>query len=335
MQIVNRNRIEWIDICKAVLIFLVVLAHVDKTDVSSVYISGFRMPLFFFLSGMVFNSEKYTFQTFFKSRFNGLIIPYILFYLLTYLYWLIIERHIRPLGMEWWHPFIGLLYGAGPYMAHNGILWFIPCMFVIQCLFFTITKVIKRQILKVMIVVAMVFCGFYIKPILPWSINIALVCLPFFAMGVWFKDIFLKEYAHFKMLYILLISSISYFLIQGLTQNRVGIVSANYGDIWIFEIAAILGIVMMCMCFKILIPRGQHLSLVETIGRNTIVIFALHGPLLRVLRYISQYIFPTISIETNILLSLIISMLTILLLYPIIPIYNRIKTKYLARLFLR
>ena len=96
------NRIEWIDLCKAIGIFLVVFTHRDTTVVSSVYIFGFHMPLFFFLSGVVFNYEKYTIKSFSKSRFNGLIISYIFFYLITYVYWLFIERNVRQLDVTWW-----------------------------------------------------------------------------------------------------------------------------------------------------------------------------------------------------------------------------------------
>lgn len=88
------------------------------------------MPLFFFLSGLVLNRSKYTFKNFLKNRFSTLILPYIFFYLLTYIYWLLIENHFRSFDMTWYKPLLGMIYG-GQYnglMDHNGILWFLPCL---------------------------------------------------------------------------------------------------------------------------------------------------------------------------------------------------------------
>lgn len=243
------KRIEWIDICKAIGIFLVVFAHVDTTVVSSVYIFGFHMPLFFFLSGLVFNYEKYTLKTFFKSRFNGLIIPYVFFYLITYLYWLVIERHVRPLDMTPLQPLLGLFYGTGHYTAHNGILWFLPCLFVVESLFFLICKYCKKSVLIVALILIITLVGFSFEKMLPWSINVAMTSVQFFAVGFWLKGLFVKDSSNKNGLLIFIISGLLYFVIQGLTQNKIGLVSANYGNIFAFEGAAYWGILMICsMC---------------------------------------------------------------------------------------
>lgn len=117
------KRVQWVDWCKGIGILLVLLGHTLRTDVSLVYVYGFHMPLFFFLSGLVCNEKKYNWKSFLKSRFNTLIIPYIVFYLLTWLYWLFIERSVRPIDLSWWQPLVGMVYGAQWHglMDHNGI----------------------------------------------------------------------------------------------------------------------------------------------------------------------------------------------------------------------
>ena len=136
----SNKRIEWVDICKAYAIFLVVLGHVLTNEISHVYIYGFHMPLSFFLSGIVFDDSKYSFNSFIKSRINSIVIPYLFFYLITYLYWLVIESSYRSFTLKWWEPLIGMLYGSQymGYMDHNGILWFLPCLFVVELLSFLI-----------------------------------------------------------------------------------------------------------------------------------------------------------------------------------------------------
>ena len=49
----KKKRTEWIDIAKAISITLVVLGHAGH-DFLDIYLGWFRMPLFFFLSGILF-----------------------------------------------------------------------------------------------------------------------------------------------------------------------------------------------------------------------------------------------------------------------------------------
>lgn len=70
-----KERVQWIDNCKGVAICFVILGHTLLTNNSWLIIYSFHMPLFFFLSGLVCNEKKYTWETFLKSRFNSLVIP--------------------------------------------------------------------------------------------------------------------------------------------------------------------------------------------------------------------------------------------------------------------
>lgn len=61
-MIVN-ERLREIDIVRGITIFLVVLGHTGAAEVSEGLVSeilrGFRMPLFFMVSGYLFSSSKY------------------------------------------------------------------------------------------------------------------------------------------------------------------------------------------------------------------------------------------------------------------------------------
>ena len=92
---IQRNNI--IDILKGIAILFVVFGHICWEGVSHEYLWGFHMAIFFFASGVFFSTKKYndSFNSFLKVKVKGLIFPYIVFYLITYVYWVFIESRFR------------------------------------------------------------------------------------------------------------------------------------------------------------------------------------------------------------------------------------------------
>lgn len=329
------GRVQWIDGCKGIAILLVILGHTMRTDLSLVYIYGFHMPLFFFLSGLVCNEKKYTWSSFLKSRFNTLVIPYIAFYLLTWLYWLFVERSFRPLGMEWWQPLIGMAYGAQwhGYMDHNGILWFLPCLFMTEVLFFAVKKLSKGW-LQIVSVVFLACVGFLVKTNLPWCINIACVALQFFFVGNLLRGVLLKLEETNRDRTVTIIVSIAttaiYFLFSAYWLNRVNMATNEYGIIPVFELLAFLGICgFVCACKWTNFSCGGGYF-----GRNTLVIFALHQPILRIVRFIGAKLLPCFPVETNILYALAADIVVVFCLIPLIWLYNKYGLPFLKKLYI-
>lgn len=330
------GRVQWIDGCKGLGILLVILGHTMRTDLSLVYIYGFHMPLFFFLSGLVCDEKRYTWKTFLKSRFNSLVIPYIAFYLLTWVYWLLVERSFRPLGMEWWQPLIGMVYGAQwhDYMAHNGILWFLPCLFMTEVLFFAVKKLPKAWI-QLLIIFLFAGLGFLFKTNLPWCVNIACVALQFFFVGNLLRNVLLKteETKRNKTVAIIasLLMSSFYILLSSFWLNHVNLATNAYGNIAVFELLAFMGICGFVSVCKWLcngrIGGGQ-------IGCNTLVIFALHQPILRIVRFIGERLLTTFPIETNLLYAIAADAIVMLCLIPLIWLYNKYGLPFLKKYYL-
>lgn len=95
------------------------------------------------LSGLLFKKEKFLcFRNFLASRFKSLLVPYAIFYLLTYIYWLLVERHVRGADISPISQLFGLVYGTYDmrFMMFNGALWFIPCLFSMEISFWLLAK---------------------------------------------------------------------------------------------------------------------------------------------------------------------------------------------------
>ena len=91
----DKKRIAWIDLAKGICIVLVVLHHVASVIGVSypfdVQARGFRMPLYFILSGLFFKQYE-GFVGFVKRKTNKLLIPFLFFLLATsvLVYWVLI-----------------------------------------------------------------------------------------------------------------------------------------------------------------------------------------------------------------------------------------------------
>ena len=81
------RRIDFVDLTKGVCIILVVMAHVggafEQLDTNSM-LSCFRMPLYFFISGVFFKSYE-GLLGFILRKINKLIIPFLFFNLSAFL----------------------------------------------------------------------------------------------------------------------------------------------------------------------------------------------------------------------------------------------------------
>ena len=127
------DRIHYLDIAKGIGIYLVVLGHVTHSEWLWYYIWQFHMPLFFFISGLLY-TPKDSFRAFLIKRAKSLYIPYVIFFLITFVYWVLIERKYRGAEIPISYELVGLPYGTyeGGHLFFNGVLWFLPCLFATE-----------------------------------------------------------------------------------------------------------------------------------------------------------------------------------------------------------
>lgn len=191
-----KKRVEFIDLAKGIGILTVVWAHIMLVGWSHRLIYGFHMPFFFLASGLLFNRDRYSsFGEFLGHRSRGMLLPYAIYSVITWGIWALfrylrhdaVKSYLAPLMQTIWAQ------GSGEFMVHNSALWFIPCLFAVEIMYFFISRMGDRKALITSFAIAAMggllaylFGESYLMN-LPWNLDAAFYALPFFCVADVFK----------------------------------------------------------------------------------------------------------------------------------------------------
>lgn len=186
------GRVLYIDYAKALGMLLIIWGHVKLTGVSNEFVYAFHIPLFFFLSGMVFNRDRYVdFGHFLSKKVRSLLIPYAVFSLLTWILWVAYSFLTHADVDSIWRPLLQtfIAQGSGGFLVHNVPLWFVTCLFVVEMIYWFVSKL--KDSLNVTLCVVLAIVGFCLDNrcdvwdfrLMPWSIDVAMMAIIFFALG--------------------------------------------------------------------------------------------------------------------------------------------------------
>lgn len=193
LQSPARKRIDWIDMAKGYGMILVIIGHIVVSH-GTVYtlISSFHMPLFFILSGYLF-SNKRSFKEFFIKRIKSLVVPYFCLCIP-----LLISKAINGLIDGNYTSLTDTVVYTYQYFMkfvvqkRESTLWFVACLFVINIIFYFLSKLVKNDYALLVTSFIIGFAGLmyckYVAVYLPWAADLALTAIPFFALGYFSKN---------------------------------------------------------------------------------------------------------------------------------------------------
>ncbi len=318
----SSEREEWIDAAKGIGIILVVLGHIWLIGPGQKIINSFHMPLFFFLSGYVFRFERYQgFRQFFSSKMNRILAPYLWFSVITYSYWLIVERWVSGNGISPLAAFLNIFkcQGADRYLPHNSALWFLPCLFVVEVLFYCLAKNRTGEYILSLLMLISLFghsISHWIPENWPWTINIALTGLVFYGMGFLLRRIDFESGLSRRLLALVFGVATAFGLYLALENTFVIMAACIFGNFFYFYSAAFLNIIGI-VAASVLLRKTCWLTF---LGQNSLTIFALHFPIKRLVMGFSGLLLrmPLEEIKSSFLLSSLDTFVTILVLLPLI-----------------
>ena len=323
------NRIEWIDAAKGIGIIFVVLGHIWLIGPGPKYISSFHMPLFFFLSGYVFRfGRTHGIREFICDKMKHILVPYAWFSFITFGYWLLVERRLSGNRISPLSAFINIFtcQGADQYLPHNPALWFLPCLFLVEVMFYCVAWNRKKVYIPILLMLLSIV-GYFISRFLPgsfpWSINVALIGVVFYGSGYILGSTGRASISSPTMIIVGLTGALILGLIISLKNTYVIMAACIFGDYFYFFSAAFLNILGILGGAFLL----RNVACLVFLGRNSLVIFALHFPIKRIVMGLNGIFFNTSleEIKASFLLSGLGTLITLLMLLPFIHI---IRTRF-------
>ena len=326
-----KEKIEWIDITKGLLIALVVLGHISLTReidggvirkpsymIENIWsgimcwIYACHIPGFFIVNGILKNRTKYQtkdydIRTLLSKQRR--VLTYYLFFSSVFFVRYILQAIV---GHDEWNDVLSFAYNTCT-LVGMGVLWFLPTFFISQVLFHIYIKgnFLIRGGLLVLTILS--FVSTYI-----WGINNimdsmdvmvkligvlsrSLIALSFVILGYYFDK---KKLFEFKYVFIGFISVFSY------TNGIVDMNKLLFNNLFLFYMYAILGFMFVVLIARLICKYLNFIKQVVSFwGRESLFIMCTHTVLL----VIHASIFVSIKITNifwiNIILAFVMTML--------------------------
>lgn len=292
------QRFDYVDIAKGMCILAVVWGHITG-GVLTMMGSPVRMPFFFMVSGMLFRSSKYpTLSEFAIVRIKRLFKPYLIYSVVTWIVWAT-YNYVTHKGVDsYFDPLLQtiLAQGSGQFLKHNSPLWFIPCLFAVEVMYFYICKLKDYQniiccflLAGVSIVCEYVWSEDYLY-LLPWNFDAALMALPFYSIG----NMVIKHIGHKRIydvidhnriaswIFVAIVSFILYLSTKVFWPISMG--HSFYGNHYIFYPRALVGCAALIVLSVLVSVYKNKVLLIlakywKWAGINSFDIMATHVPI--------------------------------------------------------
>jgi fucose 4-O-acetylase-like acetyltransferase len=290
----ERKRNEALDIAKGIGILLVVLGHCPQvwTPLKQ-WIYSFHVPLFFLISGMVWDRAAHEENGilnvgFLIKKAVRLLSPCLVWGLAYMLARAMVSRTFKIESLGW------LLYNSENSISRAGSLtplWFLSCMFVTVCLFkgiqwFTCKKQSSRWILLALSF-AFAALGLFLPrfPLgYPWNVDIAMLGLTLMIWGYLAKET-MDRLSEKPLLCLLIgLAALSVLILTyrlnlpKVSNKYVEVSDRSFGNPALFLLDALCGCVFVLSLSAFFADFSLCGQLLSRLGKDTIPILLLHKP---------------------------------------------------------
>ena len=311
----ENNRITYIDLAKGFCIVLVVLFHtkgvLNVHYSCDAFLASFRLPLYFFLSGLFFKDYG-SFIRFIIKKVNRLLVPFFCFYLCFSVCVPNLLHNVLNINFDTVVGWTSIWAFIHPGQYPNIPIWFLWCLFLMNVLFLIIYKVSNRyggQFSISIVILFCVTCGFIGSQFINSEFTDygnffkALQNMPFFCFGY-----LLKHYGGLQCIQEMSRPSIIFFILIFLFLTF--FLTIFYPVYFMTGVTGTLFILLLAR----LIDRLPFFSYV---GRYSIMLLLTHDLLIRALTPLCVSLSEKTGSQTAIFLLFITVLMSYYLLIPL------------------
>ncbi len=307
----GKERIAYIDFMKGLCILLIVMEHMPNANFYDSLLphldntlKSFRIPMYFFLSGLFFKTYN-GFNDFLRKKTNNLIITLLFFHFLCCFFkfpLVAIVHKVRPdviidfRIIDIIPPFLGRFWRAA------GALWFLVALFLVNILYYIFHTFWGKRgvVIAVFISSILGYSLMKFKIVLPFEGDIALVGLPYFLLGSFIKqNNFLAPSKYDKLGYFVFLPICIFLYHYSSNISFLYQVVPNFFLLYFIPFIAILSLFWLC-------KNLRYIPLICYFGRYSVIILGTHQLLISYVFFLIRGIYPLVGITQSIIIFTIV-----------------------------
>lgn len=279
-------RKSWIDFLRGLAMLLVIWGHIAKTErMFYVFTGPFKMPLFFAVTGYVFNDVGGNWRKFLKNLWLKIIIPWIVLSLI----WIkpiyaVITRHPEKIPV-YFYDFVS-----------GKVLWFMPCIVMAECIYFCIRKYIASRRIQHIALALVSVLGIVMSNIGIGRfamIDVACISQAFILFGYWFKnnEATIRDKIGNSKLFLLVSAYIALVFMSVIVfpGESIDVHNNRYYSYFLCGIMIFISLLTLFVAApKIARYRNKLIGWIVFVGQNTLVFYIMHYDARFVIRKILQ-----------------------------------------------
>lgn len=308
-QLINNQRIDYIDALRGLCMLSIVWYHTDHPDFLNY---PFYNATLFFVSGLLFKPTPW--GTFFIKKFFTLLIPFVFFYLVYYGFLLAtnyVKYHTISKEIIFSLFDVFRLYSGTDGYTCNYPLWFIWALFLIQLMTNLMDKILKKKIYILIVSFVLYLLGieYIIHVPTPFMIGRSSTYIIYYVVGY----VFSRRLIECRHPIVLIISFMMLFGMFRILRQQISI---SYEIMNCMEFVT-LSIVLLMLCRLVVnIPLASFFTY---FGVHSLIVFGMHDMYLTIFRLLTLNIIGAMSVE----LGFVNWILTLMVMIPTIVVYNK------------
>lgn len=276
-----KQRVTWLDIAKAITIFLVVFGHVLRGGTAQKIVFSFHVATFFLLSGMTCKTDNLKARI--KNDFLRIMVPYYSFSILSIIIFRFLgdfaaSRFSLDVDTSLWHNLVGMLYACpvNHYLKYNLPLWFLPCLFTTKMLYYVLCRLCRENqpqvfLCSLLLAALSAIYSRFIGTGLPFNLSVAAKMLVFFSLGriIFSRLTLIRRRCPAMLSGILLLLATS---VIAAVLPRIDYASDYFPNYLTFSATALMGSLGVCFISIGLCSNRAF----EYVGKSTLSILVMH-----------------------------------------------------------